>query len=374
MGMLCAFLIIAFLAGMAGAFQLPTLSLYLSAELKVDRAAIGLFYVVNAAIGIGIGFWLATVSDRIPVRRRLLMFCYLMAIFNSLIFAFSRQYLFLLIAGSLLAAVANSATPQLFALAREHSVKPMFSALMRAQLSLAWVLGPPLAFSITAATGFTAMYMLTAGLFTIILLLSVMLPVIRKPVIQPGSAGSVSTGRLEGNVWLLFVASVLMWSCSALYLIDIPLFVTLQLGLSRQSVGLMMGLAAAIEIPVMLLVGRYVERLGKKRILGWALYAGIIFYNALIIATSLWQLLFLQFFNAVFIGVIATVGMFFFQVLLPGRQGLATTLFTNSVSVGIIFAGVLHVFLTENGRHEYVYVMAGVLLLTARVILRRVNE
>ncbi|UIA97892.1 hypothetical protein LU633_08865 [Erwinia tracheiphila] len=52
---------------------------------------------------------------------------------------------------------------------------------------------------------------------------------------------------------MLFIVSVLMWSCSAIYLIDIPIFITKQLALPRQSVGLMMGLAAAIEIPVMLL-------------------------------------------------------------------------------------------------------------------------
>ncbi|MCX8957140.1 hypothetical protein [Erwinia psidii] len=63
--------------------------------------------------------------------------------------------------------VANAGMPQLFALAREYCVRPMFNALMRAQSSLAWVLGPPVAFGVTAAAGFTTMYPASTGIFTV---------------------------------------------------------------------------------------------------------------------------------------------------------------------------------------------------------------
>jgi len=375
MAVLSSFLIVAFLAGVVGALQIPTLSLFLSVELKAESAAIGVFYAINAGIGIGVSFWLAALSDRLCIRRRLLIFCYIMAVCNSLIFAYSRDYLVLLIVGSFLAAVANTATPQLFALAREYNASPTFNALMRAQLSLAWIIGPPLAFNITAAAGFKMMYLLSAAVFAPILLLTMMLPANRKVAIRPKVLTDIrSNGMPDIKVGLLFVTSVLMWSCSALYLIDMPLFVSQRLGLPEQSIGLIMGVAAAVEIPVMLLAGRYVERLGKKQMLSWSLYAGMIFYSVLPFATSLWQLLFLQLINALFIGIIATVGMFFFQALLPDKQGVATTFFTNSVSVGIIFAGVLHVLLTKNGKHEYVYIIAAILLLTARFILRKVQE
>ncbi|RQM37489.1 hypothetical protein EB241_14630 [Erwinia psidii] len=77
------FLLIAFLDGVAGAFQIPTLSLYLSTELNASLAAVGRCHAVNAAIGIGV----RTLSDRLKVRRHLLMFCYLMVVLNSLAFA-----------------------------------------------------------------------------------------------------------------------------------------------------------------------------------------------------------------------------------------------------------------------------------------------
>ncbi len=60
-----------------------------------------------------------------------------MAIGNALLFAFNRHYLTLITCGVLLASLANTAMPQLFALAREYAVLApvMFSSVMRAQLS-----------------------------------------------------------------------------------------------------------------------------------------------------------------------------------------------------------------------------------------------
>ena len=67
-----------------------------------------------------------------------------MAIGNALLFAFNRHYRTLITCGvALLASLANTAMPQLFALAREYADnlarEVMFSSVMRAQFSLAWV-------------------------------------------------------------------------------------------------------------------------------------------------------------------------------------------------------------------------------------------
>lgn len=145
------FLVVSLLCGIAGALQAPTLSLFLTNEVKVRPLWVGFFYTVNAVAGIAISFLLANRSDNKGDRRKLLVFCCLMALGNSLVFAFSRDYLVLITVGVLLAAIGNASMPQLFALAREHADRSasevvMFSSMMRAMLSLAWVLGPPLSF------------------------------------------------------------------------------------------------------------------------------------------------------------------------------------------------------------------------------------
>ncbi|MDW5500670.1 MFS transporter [Pseudomonas lundensis] len=364
------FMVVAFFSGIAGALQIPTLSLFLTTEVRVTSLWVGFFYAVNAGVGIIVSFLLAKKSDRQRDRRHLILICYLLAAGNCLLFAFNRNYLTLITAGVLLTAIANTAIPQLFALAREYGERSsqnvaMFSAIMRAQLSLAWVFGPPLAFMLVVNYGFTAMFIFAAGIFLLVSLLAWwILPEVARPVMGNEIAIQQKT-VFDKDVSLLFLASVLMWTCSAMYLIDVPLYITAELGLPQSLTGWMMGVAAAIEIPIMILVGRYVNRVGKRLMMAGAMVAGIVFYAGMLWLTSAGGLLALQLFNAIFIGIIATVGMLYFQDLMPDRAGMATTLFTNSISTGVILAGILQGILTEYGPHTSVYLLAILLLCIA---------
>ncbi|CAI1770870.1 MFS transporter [Serratia proteamaculans] len=364
------FMVVAFFSGIAGALQIPTLSLFLTTEVRVSSLWVGFFYAVNAGVGIIVSFLLAKKSDRQRDRRYLILICYLLAAGNCLLFAFNRNYLTLITAGVLLTAIANTAIPQLFALAREYGERSsqnvaMFSAIMRAQLSLAWVFGPPLAFMLVVNYGFTAMFIFAAGIFLLVTLLAWwILPEVARPVVGDEVAIQQKT-VFDKDISLLFFASVLMWTCSAMYLIDVPLYITAELGLPQSLTGWMMGIAAAIEIPIMILVGRYVNRVGKRLMMAGAMVAGIVFYAGMLWFTSTTGLLALQLFNAIFIGIIATVGMLYFQDLMPERAGMATTLFTNSISTGVILAGILQGILTEYGPHSSVYLLAILLLCIA---------
>ena len=120
-GVYAAFMLVAFMMGVAGALQAPTLSLFLSREVGAQPFWVGLFYTVNAIAGILVSLALAKRSDSQGDRRRLILFCCAMAVGNALLFAFNRHYLTLITCGVLLASLANTAMPQLFALAREYA-------------------------------------------------------------------------------------------------------------------------------------------------------------------------------------------------------------------------------------------------------------
>lgn len=384
-----AFLLIAFLSGIAGALLAPTLSLFLTTEVKVRPLWVGLFYTVNAIVGIAVSFLLAKRSDMRGDRRKLILLCCLMAIGNCLLFAFNRDYLTLITAGVLLSAIANTAMPQIFALAREYADSSarevvMFSSVMRAQLSLAWVIGPPLSFTLALNYGFTVMFMIAAATFAICaLLVWFTLPSVpRAAPVEPGnalaaipSAPIVPVGAWRNrDVRRLFIASMLMWTCNTLYIIDMPLYITADLGLPEDLAGLLMGTAAGLEIPAMLLAGYYVKRFGKRNMMLFAVAAGILFYAGLVMFKFKLALMVLQLFNAIFIGIIAGIGMLYFQDLMPGRPGAATTLFTNSISTGVILAGVLQGALVENLGHYAVYWLATLLAVVALWMSARVRE
>jgi SET family sugar efflux transporter-like MFS transporter len=88
------------------------------------------------------------------------------------LFAWNRNYFILLFVGVFLSSFGSTANPQLFALAREHADHTgreavMFSSILRAQVSLAWVIGPPLAYALAMGFGFTVMYLSAAVAFVV---------------------------------------------------------------------------------------------------------------------------------------------------------------------------------------------------------------
>ncbi|MCI3338264.1 sugar efflux transporter SetA [Escherichia coli] len=379
-GVYAAFMLVAFMMGVAGALQAPTLSLFLSREVGAQPFWIGLFYTVNAIAGIGVSLWLAKRSDSQGDRRKLIIFCCLMAIGNALLFAFNRHYLTLITCGVLLASLANTAMPQLFALAREYADNSarevvMFSSVMRAQLSLAWVIGPPLAFMLALNYGFTVMFSIAAGIFTLsLVLIAFMLPSVARVELPSENALSMQGGWQDSNVRMLFVASTLMWTCNTMYIIDMPLWISSELGLPDKLAGFLMGTAAGLEIPAMILAGYYVKRYGKRRMMVIAVAAGVLFYTGLIFFHSRMALMTLQLFNAVFIGIVAGIGMLWFQDLMPGRAGAATTLFTNSISTGVILAGVIQGSIAQSWGHFAVYWVIAVISVVALFLTAKVKD
>lgn len=373
------FLLVTFLVSIAGALQSPTLSLFLSQELQAQPFMVGLFFTINAVTGILVSFVLAKRSDRKGDRRKLLMFCCLMAIGNALMFALVRQYYVLITAGLLLSALTSVVTPQLFALAREYADQTsrevvMFSSVMRAQMSLAWVIGPPISFALALNYGFSVLYLAQAGLFILsLLLIKLTLPSVPRLYPAADLAKSAVSGWKNNQVRLLFLGSVLMWVCNLMYIIDMPLYISSDLKMSESFAGVLMGTAAGLEIPIMLLAGYMAKKWGKRNLVLFAVGCGILFYPAMLLFHSQTSLLVIQLFNAGFVGITAGLVMLWFQDLMPGKAGAATTLFTNSVSTGMIFAGLLQGILSDNWGHNAVYLMATGLMVVSMGLLLAVK-
>ncbi|WP_114986662.1 sugar efflux transporter [Pragia fontium] len=373
-----AFLLIAFLTGIAGALQTPTLSLFLTNEVHTRPILVGLFFTGSAVIGIIISQIIASYSDRSGDRKILIVICCLFGALGSVLYAFNRDYFLLLTVGVLLSTFGSTATPQLFALAREHADRTnrevvMFSSILRAQISLAWVIGPPLAFALALGFGFKTMYLSAAVAFVFCsVIVWYALPSMPKEK-RAGNVRLQAPRQNRRDTLLLFIVSALMWTCNSMYIINMPLYLITELQLSEKLVGIMMGTAAGLEIPVMIIAGYYAQRFGKHKLMKNAIIAGLLFYIALFFFTSPWILLSLQILNAIFIGILAGIGMLYFQDLMPGQAGAATTLFTNTIRVGWIIAGSLAGTVAEIWNFHTVFYIAAVMCLVAIFCLQGIK-
>ncbi|EFB2838230.1 MULTISPECIES: sugar efflux transporter SetB [Escherichia] len=374
-----AFLIVAFLTGIAGALQTPTLSIFLTDEVHARPAMVGFFFTGSAVIGILVSQFLAGRSDKRGDRKSLIVFCCLLGVLACTLFAWNRNYFVLLFVGVFLSSFGSTANPQMFALAREHADKTgreavMFSSFLRAQVSLAWVIGPPLAYALAMGFSFTVMYLSAAVAFIVCgLMVWLFLPSMQKEV--PLATGTVEAPRRNRrDTLLLFVICTLMWGSNSLYIINMPLFIINELHLPEKLAGVMMGTAAGLEIPTMLIAGYFAKRLGKRFLMRVAAVGGVCFYAGMLMAHSPVILLGLQLLNAIFIGILGGIGMLYFQDLMPGQAGSATTLYTNTSRVGWIIAGSVAGIVAEIWNYHAVFWFAMVMIIATLFCLLRIKD
>lgn len=374
-----AFLIVAFLTGIAGALQTPTLSIFLTDEVHARPAMVGFFFTGSAVIGILVSQFLAGRSDKRGDRKSLIVFCCLLGVLACTLFAWNRNYFVLLFVGVFLSSFGSTANPQMFALAREHADKTgreavMFSSFLRAQVSLAWVIGPPLAYALAMGFSFTVMYLSAAVAFIVCgVMVWLFLPSMQKEL--PLATGTVEAPRRNRrDTLLLFVICTLMWGSNSLYIINMQLFIINELHLPEKLAGVMMGTAAGLEIPTMLIAGYFAKRLGKRFLMRVAAVGGVCFYAGMLMAHSPAILLGLQLLNAIFIGILGGIGMLYFQDLMPGQAGSATTLYTNTSRVGWIIAGSVAGIVAEIWNYHAVFWFAMVMIIATLFCLLRIKD
>ncbi|HEI2560102.1 TPA: sugar efflux transporter SetB [Escherichia coli] len=374
-----AFLIVAFLTGIAGALQTPTLSIFLTDEVHARPAMVGFFFTGSAVIGILVSQFLAGHSDKRGDRKSLIVFCCVLGVLACTLFAWNRNYFVLLFVGVFLSSFGSTANPQMFALAREHADKTgreavMFSSFLRAQVSLAWVIGPPLAYALAMGFSFTVMYLSAAVAFIVCgVMVWLFLPSMQKEL--PLATGTVEAPRRNRrDTLLLFVICTLMWGSNSLYIINMPLFIINELHLPEKLAGVMMGTAAGLEIPTMLIAGYFAKRLGKRFLMRVAAVGGVCFYAGMLMAHSPAILLGLQLLNAIFIGILGGIGMLYFQDLMPGQAGSATTLYTNTSRVGWIIAGSVAGIVAEIWNYHAVFWFAMVMIIATLFCLLRIKD
>ena len=342
------------LAGLTGAFVSPYLPLFLSRTLHADPVQVATFLFLTPLSAIVIAIVLGRLSDWPGMRHRILIAAAGAGGLGFTLFAVMRNYWGLLGVAVTFVAVAGSLMAQIFAYGRQVIDRgdPNRAALgisaLRTLLSLAWVAGPPLGALLIAGTGFRGLFLATAAGYLV--MLAVLLiwrwdagtatrsqagPDPMAPH-APSGAG-VATITLLGTV----VAFVSLQCAATLGAEALPLFLNEDLHRGVSDAGLVLGLCAALEIPLMLLSGALASRWPLRRLMLLGGGFGVAYYAVVSISDSVWQVAAAQVLNAGFIACATGLGISYVQDLMPGLPGRATTMFTNSNRIGAMLAGPL---------------------------------
>jgi SET family sugar efflux transporter-like MFS transporter len=372
--------------GISVALFNPFLSLFLSTDVDAGPLQITAFLILAPAAGVVGSLAVGRLSDRRPIRRLLLIIGSLSGLVGTGLSVFVRDYWVLLGLAVTAYAIAGSLFPQAFAYARQLLERddPARSAMgisaLRTVFSLAWVAGPPLAAflldrgSFAWVFGVSAITYALAALVAIFWLDDVDAPSAPAPE-QEQKPEPVAVGRdaTRWVLWLSAAAFTLLQTPLTLSVQALPLFIGKELGGDVADAGLMLGLCAALEIPLMLGLGLLSVRVPLRLLLFAGAACGIAYYSLVAVAGSVWLLLAGQVLNALFIAAVSGLGISYMQNMLPGQPGRATTLFTNSFPLGAMLAGPL-LGLSQHFGFRLAYVLCAALCAAGLALLMVVRN
>ncbi|EKJ5338038.1 sugar efflux transporter [Vibrio vulnificus] len=348
------FVITATIIGLYGAFFYPLTSLFLVEQLNASPMMLSLYMVVAVISSVSVSQMIAGKSDRGWQRKTILLIsvsCQLVTVFS---FIFIREYWIAIVVVSLLGSISGAAFGQLFALGREYGDKYVtdsasFVSTMRAGIAIAWVFGPPLAFLLKAAYGFEASFTVAATIIAMaILVIFLGIPNVERNLRvekEPSRANGGWVSSVNPLVSIYCLIIVLAFAANNLYIVSMPLYLSQELKVDANWLGVLFGVAALCEIPVMLWAGKLARRWNALTIMKVGIASGVLFYSVMLLATNYTHLIVAQILNGIFIGTCATLGMVVMQDMMKDKLGTASTLFSNmlqlsmlvsSLSVGVV--------------------------------------
>lgn len=348
------FVITATIIGLCGAFFYPLTSLFLVEKLNASPMMLSLYMVVAVISSVSVSQVIAGKSDKGWQRKTILLISVSCQLVTVLSFIFIREYWIAIAVVALLGSISGAAFGQLFALGREYGDKYVtdsasFVSTMRAGIAIAWVFGPPLAFLLKAAYGFEASFTVAA----IVIALSILVIFRGIPNVERNLRVEKEPRRANGGwvssvnplVFIYCLIIVLAFAANNLYIVSMPLYLSQELKVDANWLGVLFGVAALCEIPVMLWAGKLARRWSALTIMKVGIASGVLFYSAMLVATNYTHLIVAQILNGIFIGTCATLGMVVMQDMMKDKLGTASTLFSNmlqlsmlvsSLSVGIV--------------------------------------
>jgi SET family sugar efflux transporter-like MFS transporter len=338
-----AFILAAVLVAFRDAMAEPYMVLFAVERAHMAPLALGAFLTVRAigaiSFSMAFGLWL----DRSPSLMPLCIALLLGAAGFALLASTSDHRLLLLVAGLPLAA-GGAAFPQLFALARSHldrlaaGVAGRGIAVLRATFSAAWAIGPLLGAIIVEAYDFRGVFRVSAtcGLvaFAAIVWSRVQAPGHRTRGLDTDVTQLTNRGiAVSAGGFVLYFMALVMGS------VALPIVVTHDLQGVTRDVGVIAGVCAFLEVPVMIAVAMRPALVGGFGGLVAGFVTMALYFLAAAWAPSVETMIAAQVLRAIGIGLVTCIGIGYMQDLMPSRIGAAAALFTITNQVGSLVAG-----------------------------------
>jgi MFS family permease len=351
-------------------------------SLGISNAFYSLLLMVSALVSAAASVALGYISDKIPDRRLLVIGCALLgALGFGIIFAF-RTPLAFIVATCVIMPFGGALFSQSFSFARAYNNRrdparaEFMTSILRTIFSVAWAIVPPFVGAIAAATtvfntyGIAALaYLVCAAIY--LLLLRNPDAKIGMPARQAGEAAApLAKASIEPAIIVGIVGVTLVFMSTYINNITIPLLITTTLKGSFGELGIFSGLAAALELPFMILWGYALRWVGKHTIIILAALLYALYLMLLSRAGTMTELYWLQLINGPATAALMSIPISYLQDAIKGRVGLSTSLLDVIGVISALTSAALFGALTATApNYPLLIVIAAILAVVGAAIL-----
>jgi SET family sugar efflux transporter-like MFS transporter len=321
---------------------IPVMALFLVKELNIEPSHIGLYTVSTALSTMLISQFLGGLVDRGVDSKRLYLVSVTAMALGGFSFSVITQFWQALIVGMCFMSFGGASMPLLFAMIRRYAERSgknstRLSSQMRASMSLLWVIGPAIGFASMEHVGMRTNFLLAGVISMAVLLFAIVrLPPDVKPQESRIGAeqGQSAKVPIPKAVWVLGSGIFFASLANAVYLNSMPIFMTDELGMPLSFPGLLLGMTAALEIPIMLFAAHWAGEIGKVKMMRISFLFGLLFYVGMEFLDGYWYFLALQLLNGIFFGTFAGLGVTVLQDFAPSIVGKLSAFYANCMSIG----------------------------------------
>jgi SET family sugar efflux transporter-like MFS transporter len=316
----------------------PMMSFFIVEGLNAEPWQIGLYTGLVMPLTLAVNRWAGErLDNHFPVRQ-LLIVSVLAFVFLSALLTQITSLLMLLVLIAPLMSLSNMGAGVVFTFGRLYAEQEKMdvarvNSWLRMMVSLAWMIGPAISFSIVAKFGFKSAFLSAFGIGVVYLVLW--------HVVVPAGFRSTrerrkTTGREPIN-WGLQIAGLTCLGfviTNSLFVSAMPLFFVRETGLPGATPGLSLSVKCLVEVFVIFGSVRLAERIGTRQVLMLAACLAAISMVLFAQVTALWQALAIAILEGTYYGLFAGVAISFVQSYAVDRPGRATAVYMNSLFLG----------------------------------------
>ena len=329
----------ALLWGLQYAFLNPALALILVSVYGATASEVGWVLGIYNAGGFVASLLIPAWADRHESYLRWLLVAGILTLVLAGVLLLVSTLPVAVIALIVLGGPAGLGATLLYAHLRHSGIGSSRFTRVRAVFSFAWVAGPPLATLIIGVFGARAILVSLAILAALNIATTALL--VREHRTVESTTAAAPDDRLAVGrpaIAVIMVAFAALQATNVAVVSIMTLFVTETLGLDVLWAGVALGVAAALEIPALLVIGRLNERFSSIVLIFSGAVAGALYYAGMGLVRGPVALLALQVLDAWFIAAVSGVGVLFYMQVIP-RPGLASGLYANTRRIGAVLAG-----------------------------------